>query len=101
MIDTLHEKYLAEYEDIKWEQFKKIKSKRGIYKAQIKNILFFYYSGSKTLLIILNAHRVLEKFDIKLSDLPKLQENINRAMIQIVDNYDKERLELLRCDFCS
>lgn len=101
MIDTIHLKYSVKYTDIKWEHFEKIKSRKGVYKADDNTILFNYYSYSNTLFIILNAHRVLEKFDVNLSDLNILQKKIDQAMVKVVDDYNKENLELMRCDFCA
>lgn len=101
MIDSLHFKYSVEYKELKWERFEKIKGKKGVYKAETDTILLNYYKYSKTLVIILNAHRILKKFDIQLADIHILQEKIEQAIIQVVENFDKENLELLRCDFCA
>lgn len=101
MIDTIHFIYPAEYADLKFENFKRIQNRKGVYKAQIDTILFNFYSANNILHIILNAHRVLEKFDIKLSDLSILQYKVDKTISKIVDNYNSKKLELSRCDFCS
>lgn len=101
MIDTIHFIYPAEYADLNFEYFNRIKNRKGVYKAQINTILFNFYSANNILHIVLNAHRVLEKFDIKLSDLALLQCKIDQAISKVIDNYNSERLEISRCDFCA
>ena len=108
MIDTVHLTTSIMPSDIKWENFHKVKRRKDkgknkgeiVYKAQVGTILFNYYKTSRTLLVISNTHRVLNKFDITINDLQLFVDEINSAINKVVKN-NNVQLEISRIDCCA
>lgn len=103
MIDTVHLTSRIMPSDINWEHFHKIRRNNkgeNVYKAQVGTILFNYYKTSRTLLVISNTHRVLNKFDITINDLQLFVNEINSAVNKVVKN-NNVQLEISRIDCCA
>lgn len=104
MIDSIQFTSQVRLLDLNWKYFSKINSKKNkkkkVYKAQVGPILFNYYRISKTLLIISNIHRVLNKTEITINDLNEFMNKIYSAVNKVVDKEDIQ-LAISRIDFCG
>ncbi len=66
---------------------------------EYNNILFQYYGNFKCIVLIANAHRVLQKADILLSDRNTYIDKVKATVSEILDlNYSQ--LNLHRIDYC-
>ena len=66
---------------------------------EYNNILFQYYKDFHCIVLIANAHRVLQKTDILLSDRDTYIEKVKQAVAEAL-NIDYFRLKLHRIDYC-
>lgn len=69
------------------------------YSFQHKGIDFKYNSNLKVVTIIANAHKVLNKRDIKESDLNEYEERVHQTVSEVL-NTDNFKIELSRIDYC-
>lgn len=69
------------------------------YSFEYKGVEFKYYKSFKIILVIANAHKVLEKRDILLSDLSKYKERL-KEIVKTALGTEAIKLELNRIDYC-
>lgn len=66
---------------------------------EYKNVHFIYLEKFKSIILITNAHKVLQKSDICLSDRDLYIDKINEIVKQVL-NIDYSQLSLYRIDYC-
>lgn len=66
---------------------------------EYKNVHFMYLEKFKSIILIANAHKVLQKSDICLSDRDLYIDKINEIVKQVL-NIDFSKLSLYRIDYC-
>lgn len=66
---------------------------------EYKNVHFLYLEKFKCIILIANAHKVLQKSDICLSDRDLYIDKINEIVKQVL-NIDFSKLYLYRIDYC-
>lgn len=66
---------------------------------EYKNVHFMYLEKFKSIILIANAHKVLQKSDICLSDRDLYIDRINEIVKQVL-NIDFSKLSLYRIDYC-
>lgn len=69
------------------------------YSFQHKGVDFKYNSNLKVVTILANAHKVLNKRDIKESDLNEYEEKVHQTVSEAL-NTDNFKIELSRIDYC-
>lgn len=69
------------------------------YSFNYKGIEFKYNSNRKLVTMITNAHKVLNKMDIKESDLNEYEGRVHQAVSEVL-NTNNFNLELSRIDYC-
>lgn len=88
MIDTIRLMLKVDPQHIKWEYFQNCKNYCAW--CKVNEVLFNYYYVSGYLLVITNAHKVLNKDNILLSDCEEYIEKIKKTIEFVIDtkNYD-------------
>ena len=66
---------------------------------EYENVHFMYLEKFKCIILIANAHKVLQKNDIRLSDRNTYINEISRIVKQVL-NIDYSQLRLYRIDYC-
>lgn len=65
-----------------------------------ENVYFTYYYNTRVLNIIANAHKLLEKKDVKLSDKEVYEKKLLNILNNVIVNLPNFKLELSRIDYC-
>ena len=73
--------------------------KNSCYEFNYKTIEFKYNSNTKILVVITNAHNILNKEDITLSDRDLYEQRVNQIVSEIL-NTTNFQLEVSRVDYC-
>lgn len=86
---------------IKHYTYKNIKTgyENSCYSFKHKVVDFKYNSNKELLTILANAHKVLNKMDIKESDLNDYEERVHQIVSEVL-NTSKFKLELSRIEYC-
>lgn len=102
-VDNISIKDIKIPEDVEVKTFqnKKVKNIRLQNGMQFfyKNIGFYYYPHIRKLVILANPHKVLNKRDIKVSDLNEYDEKLNKILNEVID-LNKFTPYLSRFDYC-